>query len=342
MPIADSCHFISLLDQPLIKIGDLMIRIKMTQLITALLILAFSCSASAWCIFSCNYTKTKHPIVLVHGVGGFDTLLGVDYFFGIPDELEDGGATVHVAELSPFNSNAFRGQSLVEWLEDLHATEYSGDPAVKFNLIGHSLGGPDVRYVAAVRPDLVASVSTVGASHKGLDPGIDAAAQAIDSVTGIASSSAAQVFIDFISFFYPNDDPVDWLANFNAVIGDGPAQFNAMFPAGIPTTDCGEGEYVTTTSHGTIRNYSWVGSDPVTNVLDPSDALFGALSLLTTERNDGLIWSCGAHFGRVIRDDYRMNHGDEINQTLGFTSLFETDPKQLYRNHANRLKNAGL
>jgi len=35
------------------------------------------------------------------------------------------------------------------------------------NLIGHSQGGLDVRYVAAVRPDLVASVTTIGAPHQG-------------------------------------------------------------------------------------------------------------------------------------------------------------------------------
>ena len=37
-----------------------------------------------------------------------------------------------------------------------------------------------------------------------------------------------------------------------------------------------------------------------------------------------------------------MNHLDEVNQTLGLTSLFETDPVTVYRQHANRLKNDGL
>jgi triacylglycerol lipase len=46
--------------------------------------------------------------------------------------------------------------------------------------------------------------------------------------------------------------------------------------------------------------------------------------------------------GKVIRDNYRMNHLDEVNQTFGLTSLFETDPVTVYRQHANRLKNDGL
>ena len=31
-----------------------------------------------------GYTQTRYPIVLVHGLFGFDKLLGVDYFYGIP------------------------------------------------------------------------------------------------------------------------------------------------------------------------------------------------------------------------------------------------------------------
>ena len=31
-----------------------------------------------------GYTQTRYPIVLVHGLFGFDKLLGVDCFYGIP------------------------------------------------------------------------------------------------------------------------------------------------------------------------------------------------------------------------------------------------------------------
>ncbi len=39
-----------------------------------------------------GYTQTRYPIVLVHGLFGFDSALGVDYFYGIPDALRQGGA----------------------------------------------------------------------------------------------------------------------------------------------------------------------------------------------------------------------------------------------------------
>lgn len=36
---------------------------------------------------SSGYTQTKYPIVLGHGMLGFDSILGVDYWYGIPTAL---------------------------------------------------------------------------------------------------------------------------------------------------------------------------------------------------------------------------------------------------------------
>ena len=120
--------------------------------------------ANAFCIFNCDYTKTKYPIVLEHGLAGFDELFGVySYWFGIVGELQDGGAKVFTTTVSQFNSTEARGEQLIDQIETIVAL--TGKP--KVNLIGHSHGGLDVRYVAAVRPDLVASVSSVATPHKG-------------------------------------------------------------------------------------------------------------------------------------------------------------------------------
>ena len=50
--------------------------------------------------------KTRYPIVLVHGLLGFDSLFGVDYFYGIPSALTKDGARVFVAQVSAANSSA--------------------------------------------------------------------------------------------------------------------------------------------------------------------------------------------------------------------------------------------
>src|SRR4029450_543460 len=98
--------------------------------------------------------------------GCFDRLFGVvGYWYGPPFALTSGGAQVFVTTVSQLNSTQARGEQLLAQVQQIVAI--TGKP--KVNLIGHSHGGLDVRYVAAVRPDLVASVTSVGSPHKGAD-----------------------------------------------------------------------------------------------------------------------------------------------------------------------------
>ena len=136
--------------------------------------------------------------------------------------------------------------------------------------------------------------------------------------------------------------PQDSLGGLKSLTTAGAAAFNAKFPAGIPTTACGEGAY----SVNGVRYYSWSGTGTLTNVLDPSSTALAGTGLAfvgkSDWRNDGLVGRCSSHVGKVIRDNYYMDHLDEVNQIFGLVSLFEANPKSLYRQHANRLKNAGL
>src|SRR6058998_1831686 len=103
-----------------------------------------------------TYTKTEYPIVLAHGAGAFGSLFGViDSWGGIAEALALGGAKVFVTDVSALNSSEVRGEQLIEQIEQIRAITGKA----KVNPIGHSQGGIDVRYVAAVRPDLVASVT---------------------------------------------------------------------------------------------------------------------------------------------------------------------------------------
>lgn len=297
-------------------------------------------SAQAWCIFNCSYAKTKYPIVLSHGFLGADSYLGIiDYWYGIESYIEEKGGTVYVTEVSPANSSAARGEDLIAQLDQIRAIR--GQPSLKFNLVGHSQGGLDVRYVAGVRPDLVASLTTVGSPHTGVDfiEQFGGGAAGLDGLVGFLGGA-----VELLWGLLGNDNPVDMQAALETFTPAAMAAFNAdpVFGKGMPGTACGEGEAVSQTPAGPRRNYSWTGDTPYTNVLDPLDPLFAIASLLYSVPNDGLVGVCASHFGDVIRDDYRMNHLDEVNQMLGLTALFETDPRTLYRNHANRLKNAGL
>ena len=114
-----------------------------------------------------GYTQTKYPILLTHGMLGFDKLLGVNYWYGIPSALRRSGASVYSTTVSQLDTSEKRGEQLLAQVEDIVAITGKR----KVNLIGHSHGGPTIRYVAAVRPDLVASVTSVGAPHKGSKAG---------------------------------------------------------------------------------------------------------------------------------------------------------------------------
>ncbi|WP_415058143.1 triacylglycerol lipase [Halopseudomonas sp.] len=284
-----------------------------------------------------DYTQTKYPIVLAHGMLGFDKLLGVNYWYGIPSALRSGGATVYSTSVSQLDTSEKRGEQLLAQVESIVAI--SGKQ--KVNLIGHSHGGPTIRYVAAVRPDLVASVTSVGAPHKG--------SKAADFIRNVPEGSAGEAAVAgivnglgaLINFLSGSNttSPQNALGALESLNSVGAAQFNARFPQGLPTSSCGQGAY----SVNGVRYYSWGGTSPLTNVFDVSDALLGATSLtFGFEANDGLVGRCSSHLGMVIRDNYRMNHLDEVNQVFGLTSIFETNPTSVYRQHANRLRNAGL
>ncbi len=296
------------------------------QLLSVLFIAITSLPASAT-----GYTQTRYPIVLVHGLFGFDRLGPLEYFYGIPAALRSGGAQVYVTSVSAANSTEVRGEQLLFQVRQILAATC----AEKVHLIGHSHGGPTSRYVASVRPDLVASVTSIGGVNQGskvADVLVGAAPDVVYSV-----GNALGGFLDLI-----NGSPTlpqNARAAAQSLSTAGTAAFNAVHPEGLPTTACGEGAYQV----NGVYYFSWSGAKSYTNLFDPADPFLAVTSLaFGGAKNDGLVASCSSHLGRVIRDDYRMNHLDEINQMVGITHLFETSPVTLFRQHANRLQGMGL
>ena len=105
------------------------------------------------------------PVVLVHGLFGFDRI-GVpgakfDYFRGIARHLQSLGATSHAVKLPMMSSVPARAKRLVALIEAL--------PHARVDLIAHSLGGLDARY-ALTHLGLAArvrSLVTIGTPHRG-------------------------------------------------------------------------------------------------------------------------------------------------------------------------------
>jgi triacylglycerol lipase len=271
-------------------------------------------------------TRTRHPIVLVHGLLGFDDILGVQYFYGIPAALRAGGATVFVAKVSAVNDNDVRGEQLLKQMRDWS----SAHGHQKFNLIAHSQGGPTARYVAGVAPQLVASVTSIASPHT-------LAATGREDVVGQALSRYPEV-VRFAGRF------IDWLSGSGQLPSDpnalkawseNTAAFNARFPAGAPNTPCGEGPELAANG---VRYYSATGNRPKTNAWDPADLIMTE----GTEPSDGLVTVCASRWGQTLRPDLPWNHFDEINQAFGLIGRDAPDPVAFYRQHANRLKQKGL
>ncbi len=299
--------------------------------------------------------KTQYPIVLVHGHAGFDKILA-DYFYGVKNALNGVGSVAYTPQVPGWNTDEVRGEILLAYIEDLLATL----GASKVNLIGHSQGGSTSRYVAAVRPDLVASITTVATPHFGspvADLIIDSPLEGFSVTLGNAIGTLEAILAG------ESDQPVDTLGSIKALNTTDAALYNTKYPQGVRSTSCKKvpsvnvgswwwPKYVNDysvndgahSSNG-VQYYSWAANyNPLINsiVLDPADALLGLTALVAGDDNDGLVPRCSTHFGKVIRDDYTGNHADEINGMFGLRGLWTTSPVPLYVEHARRLKNAGL
>ncbi|OUS30493.1 lipase [Gammaproteobacteria bacterium 45_16_T64] len=303
--------------------------------------------AHAWSLFgggSKTYAKTKNPIVLVGGFFAFDSIIGIEMFFGIEKHLEKYGATVYNTNVSAFQSDEFRGEELILQIEEILAV--SG--AKKVNILAHSQGSPTSRYVAAVRPDLIASVTSIHGMNRGTDiADVIRNIAPEDGITEKLLEGLAQgigYIVEFLSGG-PNPSEQTAIAILKAAHTEGAAEFNALYPAAVPTSSCGR--YGSPKVNG-VNYYSWGGIGgrfyTLSNPLDLLDqAMFHITPLMFKKgtKHDGVVPLCGQYLGKPIRHNYRHNHVDAVRHLFGLIGL-TTDPKVLYRNHANRLKKAGL
>jgi triacylglycerol lipase len=305
------------------------------RVVLAFLLASLVVPAQSW---ASGYAQTKYPIVLVHGLFGFDSIAGIEYFYDIPESLRGDGATVYVDTVSAANSTLVRGEQLLTQVQQILAAT----GAKKVNLIGHSHGGPTARYVAAVAPSLVASVTSVGGVNKG-----SAVADVLIGVAppGSIAESVIATVVNALSSFIEllNGTPTlpqNAIAAEQSLSTAGSLAFNVTYPQGVPTSACGNGA----AEVNGVYYFSWSGHSQSTNILDASDPILILTSLAfggTT--SDGLVSTCSSGLGTVIATNYTQNHLDEINQILGLTYIFaEYSPVQLYENQANRLKGLGL
>lgn len=116
------------------------------------------------------FRKPKHPLVLCHGLFGFDLIgpqalppLRISYWRGVKEALEKEGVEVLVARVPASASIEERARILAQFIEEKL-------PGREVNLIGHSMGGLDSRFlITHLKPTSfkVASLTTIATPHRG-------------------------------------------------------------------------------------------------------------------------------------------------------------------------------
>jgi pimeloyl-ACP methyl ester carboxylesterase len=176
------------------------------------------CSLLVLCLCLCvgegmagaGAARTTYPVVFAHGMGGFDNLLGYDYwgddygtFVGDPCDafLEvycngdlDSGQKAYVAQVQPFQTSEARGLDLANDIESFMATA----GASRVNIVGHSQGGIDLRKAARVLYErrgytVVSQAVSISSPHRGspvakyildLGPGVTSVISALANYYG--------------------------------------------------------------------------------------------------------------------------------------------------------------
>ncbi|MEW5855529.1 MAG: triacylglycerol lipase [Myxococcota bacterium] len=130
----------------------------------AVLLLAVGCSSSSQQARPAPVAE-PYPVVLAHGLSGFRTLAGIEYFYRVPEYLREHGHRVYITHVPPWGTVEMRARVLGQQLDAI--VRRSGAPRV--HLIAHSMGGLDSRYAISRLGygDRVASLTTVGTPHRG-------------------------------------------------------------------------------------------------------------------------------------------------------------------------------
>ncbi len=266
----------------------------------------------------------KYPIVLAHGFSGFDSLVGIEYFYGIPAALKADGHKVFATEVSAFNSIEVRGNQLADQVEQILAI--TGAP--KVILVGHSMGGLDVRYATKYRlANKVAAVVTVATPHRG--------AKIADLAYAVINGA--------MTLTGPLGDAVN---AFVSALGGTILSGKPYLPQNVAlavknlTTAYDTAWNTVVTDVPGVTYWSYSGTSTVNLSLDPSDALLFVTGLVDSTPNDGLVSKTSASWGVAKNLTLNANHLDEVNQLLGSTGGF--DAKGLFKGIASGLKAQGF
>jgi triacylglycerol lipase len=157
------------------------------------------------------------PIILMHGMGGFNNLenlpITFSYFSGVQADLQGNGEPlVFVTIAPPYDTSEHRAAVIAPQIRDI--LRQTG--AAKVNLIAHSQGGLDARVLASPdglnMGDVIASVTTIATPHRG-SPVADLALGLTTGVPAAIAGPVANAFLQLLeNGVYPVQTNPDILA----------------------------------------------------------------------------------------------------------------------------------
>lgn len=207
-------------------------HVTTTLIIAAAAGLTLLVALAAMAILRRRRRSPRYPVVLVHGVLGFDAIevqgARAEYFRGIRAALEQDNITVHTVRVSPLAAIDERAAQLAEQVRALGAR--------RVNLIAHSMGGLDARY-AITHLGLakqVAALITIGTPHRGtpladLGTGLLGVGRAVRLVLKAAG-------LDLPAFY---DLTVEHMTRFNNLVADSArVRYGCVVAAVSPNQQC--------------------------------------------------------------------------------------------------------
>ncbi len=299
-------------------------------------------------------TNTKHPIILVHGFAASPQFNG--FTEDVAWALCADGHSVFLPTLPAFASSDTRSRHLASVVDSIlaGATDFCGrTPAedqrpTKVNIIAHSMGGVDSRYlVQRGYADRVASVISISSPHRGsgmADLMLRVGAWK-DRSLGSVGGTALMKLGEFIGHVLPSDPSglgPDLEGAFRTMLTV--QAFDLSVPAGV-------------------RAESWAGLSNIAGILNPQDAaacehkmstfsrwykrhvmaiVLKPIAIVVAEElraipNDGLVQVERAKWG-TFRGCIPADHADQV----GAFGVLQFDHIRFVRNRAFELAAFGL
>ena len=151
---------------------------------------------------------TRHPVILAHGTGGADKILGiVDYWWGISDALENEGAEVFITRVDGMGGTEEKAE---QFRDEFLKIQTMCPPETKFNIIGHSHGALYTRFAISnlgLSPH-VSSLTSIAGPHRGMvlaDRIVKNFPNPLKSITGTT--------LDFLYAYFMGDSNPDSAKN---------------------------------------------------------------------------------------------------------------------------------